>query len=466
MMGYYNPNYVMIPLVGEKEGISGSSIGGFNMAINKYITSTQKKYAIEAIKYMSSKEVQKDMILNQRLLSGIYDLYNDDDVCNIFDCELIKKFQPIPRPSNLTDDYDEYSKEFRRIFNEFLYENKTASDALKEISYLATIYYISINPKKTIEGLILFIITIIVILIITFSLIFLFIDKYKKCYKFLPKKFWFLFIIGLIMNICFIFTDYGNLTNIKCYLKIVLISFGFNVRESLIFQRLVINFPNKSEIIKWIKKNNYVFFLGILIINIVLYSLFFISPFKTKLKIVQHGKNYRYCVINDKLKNGLAILILILNGLVFISIGLLIFMEWNIKKTVRDIRLILITIYTDLLMFTLLFIIFVLQFDNYELIFCFKATIILLSCTANYIIMYASRIFWNRNDFNQSFEQKQIIDDALNMFKTSTTSYETTKTDNSSLVRQSVLSKMMEYHNYLGSEPKIVKTFFDNTTQN
>eukprot|EP00833_Pecoramyces_ruminatium_P017269 jgi/Orpsp1_1/1191301/evm.model.d7180000084792.1 len=142
------PNFIKTILVGNKEGVSGSCIDGFNVGINSYINDQRKKIAAELLKLMTSKEVQKKLLMNKQSLTALDELYEDVEVCEVINCDLIKKIQPIERPATLVSDYDSYSFHFRMYLEEFLYGDETASKTLNRINDITRIYYISKDPHK------------------------------------------------------------------------------------------------------------------------------------------------------------------------------------------------------------------------------------------------------------------------------------------------------------------------------
>jgi len=48
-------------LPGNIEGISGSTIGGYNIGINNKISNNRKEKAIEVFKYITSWDIQKNI---------------------------------------------------------------------------------------------------------------------------------------------------------------------------------------------------------------------------------------------------------------------------------------------------------------------------------------------------------------------------------------------------------------------
>ncbi|ORY08501.1 hypothetical protein LY90DRAFT_519018 [Neocallimastix californiae] len=198
---WYYPHgdaYKKSVLVGKNEGVSGSTIGGYNIGINKYIDYKHKLAAIEVLKYFTSKEFQKNFTIAEKYFTGISSLYDDEEVCSAIACDLAKQFQPIARPL-LTEDYDDYSKEFRGYIFKFLYGNETASKVLSDIVDMTKVYEIVLNTDTTKIGYIFFIISCGLTILMPLSLLFLLHPRAVRTFRFLSTDFWVITIIGCIL---------------------------------------------------------------------------------------------------------------------------------------------------------------------------------------------------------------------------------------------------------------------------
>jgi len=69
--------YKAIRIPGNKEGISGTIVSPYNIAINNYLDNENHKAAVAVIKYMTSKEVQRENLIHG-LYSGIPSLYDEE----------------------------------------------------------------------------------------------------------------------------------------------------------------------------------------------------------------------------------------------------------------------------------------------------------------------------------------------------------------------------------------------------
>ncbi|KAL6590477.1 periplasmic binding protein-like II [Neocallimastix californiae] len=186
-------------LPGVKEGISGSTIGGHNLGISIYSDPKHRNATIEALKFLTSKNMQRKYIALNDYFSPIPSLYEEDEVCSVVNCTFYKGFQLIARPILQSNDYITYSTRFKNYIYDFLYRNKTSYEVLKNIDDITRYYYLSLNNEDTVMGLILFISAIIIIIFMLGSLLFIFINKFKIYFSFLSNDFWIIYIIGLVL---------------------------------------------------------------------------------------------------------------------------------------------------------------------------------------------------------------------------------------------------------------------------
>eukprot|EP00833_Pecoramyces_ruminatium_P014675 jgi/Orpsp1_1/1188707/evm.model.d7180000066608.1 len=145
-----NESYKATVLPGHKEGLSGSFIGGDNISINKYINEEKIEAAIKALIYMTSKEVQKQMMIKYNIFSGIHSLYEDNELCSKGDlCDIYKNIQPVVKPMHKTNNYLEYSQKIRKYIYNYLYggDDVDPEEMLINIDDITRIYYISLNSK-------------------------------------------------------------------------------------------------------------------------------------------------------------------------------------------------------------------------------------------------------------------------------------------------------------------------------
>lgn len=390
-----NPVYKTIPLVGKKEGVSGSSIGGTNVGINKHISNSQKQLAAEALKFITSKEIQKKLMIKGKLNSAINSLYDDEEVCSVKDCELVKNIQPIARPNPKAVSYSNYSEKFRKYIYQFLFEDDTsASEILSKIENIAKIYEISFNEVSPPVGLITFIIVALIFLMILFTAPFIFIKKFELHFKFLNVDLWIFVLLGLMFQLCILLMDFNEITQSKCRLKFIFWTFGFTFYFIPILYRLIENYPKDKNFMILIKKYKYLFFIFFILIDFCVCYLFTLSPYLPEVKIIENGKNYRICNIYDNKSRKIIYYIGVIEKLtIIICIIILAFHEWDIWRTIKDIRLITSISFINIILYGLYISVKAINNVTYIVSFLLSSVIIIITVLSNYVLIYGIRIF-------------------------------------------------------------------------
>ncbi|KAG4091624.1 hypothetical protein H8356DRAFT_1313100 [Neocallimastix lanati (nom. inval.)] len=369
--------------LGKKEGISGSTIGGTNIGINNSIPTNRKKLAVDALQYMTSLKVQKKLMLNGKLLSAINSLYDDPEVCQIIDCKLIKNIQPIARPSNITNNYDDYSMKFRKLMEEFLYENKSASETLMNIDNIVRIHHISIHSSTSHAGL---------------------------HFQFLTIDFWIIILLGLILHLSIIFTHYGEVNKFKCKLRFIFISFGYSFILVPIFHKLISNFQKKGNLLNRIKDHKYMFLFAFLLYDILMTSLFIGVPYKVKINKINFGKNFLSCKNNNIFGKSIVSLVVLEKIIIMIFISFFIFAEWNVWVTAIEIRLITAAISVDIILYNLYIIANLININNLIANFLFPSIVLIYFTISNFIIIFGIKIikFFRNNVSDIRFEEDEV----------------------------------------------------------
>lgn len=460
--------YVRSRLPGRFDGLSGTTIGGSNIGINKYITNEKRNAAVKVIQFMTSRETQKNNFLKDGFVPAIPDLFFDPDVCKKENCELYRGLQPIARPGSLTDNYDQYSLKYRQYMREFLYEDSSAVEVLDKINELTKIYYISLDTSTTPEGLIILIITMIMATFMIFSLTFLFIKNTNKYFNLLNTESWLLVMLGFILYLSSIITEYGELDNLKCELNFILISVGYTLFIVPYINQLIVNIPEKDEFIRKIERHRFVILFGYCVIDISFNLLLLNIPsFETKDKIINYGKNYRICKVTDTC--GKYVILFIMLGKVFMTIilSLLLFIEWSFLETVKDIRSLTSTLYVNALTVTAIITLKFIQIKNYKNRFLIYSLITLLFTFSNYFFTYGVKILnmitnGNINSTNNSpigFSDLPPI----KPFDDSFMSEEKPKSFSIKSKGSTLSSKMLYYHYYKGNENENEFNYFDHS---
>eukprot|EP00833_Pecoramyces_ruminatium_P001582 jgi/Orpsp1_1/1175614/evm.model.c7180000054534.1 len=403
-------------LPGLKEGISGSTIGGYNIGINKYIKNENIIGALDILKFMTSRDIQRKIVVEMKSYSAITSLYNEEEVCKVIDCELYKNIQHISRPTSNYYDYNLYSMKFRNYIYEFLFGNKEASKVLKNIDDITKIYYIPISKESNI-GFTFIIIICFLSFIMYLSLILIFLEKIKLYYQYFSKILWIISITGSLMLLCLCLTEYEKRTLLKCKLKLILFSFGILFQLIPYLFKLAENTPKGNYFSNQIIKHKYLFLFCLLFINLIFCIFAYISSYNIKeIKSVDE-KKYQICTLN---KYGIIILCIILLFYSIIIIFILIFsyLKRNNENTKNEIRFIIFSVYANILFLLNIIIQNSIKYDNLTIYFLLHELSYILLSLSNYLILFIIRPIWIIT--RKEDEELKIIEIIKNQFLSST----------------------------------------------
>jgi len=420
MRYYYYPHvplYKVTALPGRKEGVSGSYIKSTNLSISKYIDEDKKKAAIEFLKYASLKEVQKKYIINNSKYSAITELYNEEEVCSVIECSVVRDAYPFLLKNNDVDYFgnDAYNKEYQKALLKYLYEDVPLSDTLKKIEDITKIYQFSLKTDDSKAGLIIFIIFLIFLTYMIVSIIFVFIKKLEHKFKFLSKDLWVLTALGSLILLSSLLTLYDDVSNLKCHLRVTLINMGFvlSITPSLI--KLIINFPASNKISSWIEKNKnkYISILIVIVFTVSLNGILAISSFDIQILKTSDERNYKKCVMNSIFGNIIYYIIQVYDILVILVTLLLIYAEWNLEKTSLDVNFLSTALFMDNLSIILINIIDKIRLKDDVLYNLSLAISIIVFSISHHLFIYFIRIlpvFGNKT----VEEESKIIKELLN----------------------------------------------------
>ncbi|OUM58656.1 hypothetical protein PIROE2DRAFT_16013, partial [Piromyces sp. E2] len=186
--------YQVSVLPGYFEGVSSSRISGFNIGIDVNVKDDKDKIKaiIEFVTFSTSWEIQKELFIKGDSVPAIFSLFDDEEVCSIRgDCEMFKNIQHMKKPDKerkLVPDFDE---KFYYHSEKYLFEDVSLEDTIDHLDDISRIYYIPLNSNESSIGLI---------------------------------NMWFIVIIGLVMTLCSSIMNIGQITVLKCQLKVLLIN--------------------------------------------------------------------------------------------------------------------------------------------------------------------------------------------------------------------------------------------------
>jgi len=448
----HDPGYNVTALPGQHDGVSGSVVIPNNFAVNKHIDDERKKAAIEFMKFVSSKESHKKYIISTYLYSPIIDLYYDEEVCKIIECNVIKDAYPFSFMNNDVNVFgdDEYHVKYRENMFDYLYHDKPLPDVLKKIQDITKIYTFSLKTDDTKAGLIIFIVFQIFLIFMILSLTYVFIRDYENRFRFLSKKLWVITTLGSLILLCSILTLYDNLTNTSCHLKITLINVGFVLSICPSLNTLITNFPEDNKMSFWFKKNKHISILLIIIFTASLNGILAMSSYNLQTETMSDGRNYKKCVMNSMFGKVIYYLIQLYDFLIILATLILIFIEWNIKETSLDVKYLATALFMDSLSLIFLIIVENIKFKDYVMYNILLSINIMIFSVFNHLFVYFIRvlpIFGN----NSKFEDSRRILGKISSSRTSndTITFSTSSTYDSQLNK--ITKKLMSYHTQTNS---------------
>ena len=474
--------YYLSILPGMKEGISSSIISGNNIGIIKNIPEDRKEAALEVLKFFTSKEYQKEKFGDKTFITGIDELWSDEEACGNGFCDIVKSTQYTPEPEFLREGNDDYRKRYKKYLYELLYNNITVEETLKRINDIKDIYYISVDIKNSYVGLICFILFSVLSILMISSIIFLFRENFRPFIMFLPDGFWVITILGSIFILWVPLISYGPVNTLKCHMKTLLLSIGYTISVCPIMYKLIIQFPENNKLFTWIYRHKYLFLLYNILIDVLVNSVSLIDSCTIQKIFVEYGESFENCIYDGEYS---IILLFIYKLVVIILILFLVFVEWNNSATMYDMRIIILALYIDIISITLIFVFYNIQIKNYISSFIVQAINTTIISLSNYILFYGIRIllgFMRKqniklefiNKINDSFinNETQLKSETFNSNNNNNSIYksevmnDSEDNENSESVtinRSSFIKRMINYHylskSYSSSTSSAYNTF-------
>jgi len=441
------PLYKFNLLPGWKEGYSSSMLGGLDVGITRHITKERIEAAAKVVEFMLLKEEQKKLILKEKTFTGIKDLYYDDDVCSTVNCDIYRNLQLNSRYQYERKDFSTYSTKFLNYVYDFINGNKTATEALNRINDLTYIYEINISGKDHAYGLILFIIVIILSLVVMGSCIFFHIERFKSSFQYLPIDFWYVILLGILCHLASNFTDYGEVLPFKCRLKIFLYSIGYTLIFIPFLYKLVINFPVENKISRWVSNKRYIFLLSFVCCDVALFLINFGSTYNIKTLTPDNGKRYQECKM-DTLSKAILYLTFGFKIVISIIIGILSFVEWNMKDVALFIRITVSSIYINILSIGVILILKFIIFDNYITYSVLNKIFIFIIILSNYFTFIGTRIIFGFIDKKEEDPFSNIANFKVNNNQNDSFSISSQRTESSDNLstKISTYQKIVSYH--------------------
>ncbi len=402
------PNYKKYILPGKNEGVNGSVFGGFNIGINKYIDEEKLKPALEVIKYLTSEKFQKEIIIKQsKLFSGLSKLYDDEECCQYVNCDVMKETQFFHRPSSTMENYEYFSGKAVKFFQDFLNGHISVKEVLKDIENIININYFNINSTV---GAIVMAIIIILFVIIALSLILIFTPKYRKdYYNFLPLDFWLIYTLGSVIMLVTNILIYNEQNAVKCTIRYILMALGNACIFIPILYKLLISFPKINQFSEWLRKNRFIYVFTFVIIHSLLSTIIsVIGTFKIKdINFKNDDLNFQICDFDNRIGKILYLFQCILNLILYLVIGFLIFLEWNLTEIFLYLRHIAFVMIIDGITLTLYIVMNSVDINDYILYGLIHISINLLFVFMNHIYLIVIRVLFSIKTKGKSYDEKK-----------------------------------------------------------
>jgi len=446
-----NSPYVLSLLPGMNEGVSSTLLVAFNIGIPKSIDENKIKPVTEVVRYMTSLEVQKQLVLKRIIVSGITYLYEEEEVCNTIQyCEVYKNAQYIIKPVNLTNNYYEFTEKFIGYFNSYLFGNEFLEIVLKLMDDITRVYKITVNTKESTLGLVSLIVYIVFSIIEIVSLIFIKKSKWKNFFKCLSEVFWALIVVGVIMLSSIIFTKIGDITIFKCHLIVILLTFGYTLIYIPMVIRLIVTFPDQNKFSNWLTQNKYLFLTVALSLDAFLNALTFLQPYTVEKMVITNGENYEVC----KMSGGFLKFIISMEGIykfiVAMALFVLIFVEWNIRETFYDVKICLTCLYMNGIIVAIFIIFSYFRLLNYKVYYGIHICLIFIISLSNYAMMIGIRLilpfFVDFMDEDYMKRDTETMNTTMSKSSFEYSSQKSNEETNSRVINKNIYSRLIDYH--------------------
>jgi len=411
--------YKKTVMPGKRNGVNGSCLSAFNVGISRYISDKQKKAAAEVLKYITSEEVQKNIIIEKfDLYSGMSHLYDDQELCSTHDCQTAKEIQGVCRPSSDTNDYSYFIKKLIYYLDDVLYNDDTnVNESLMDIDNIAKIFYFS---KSSSVGLIFFVVLLVTFYMIFLSPLFLFIPRFEENFKFMSNDLWIIYTMGSLLVISSEFVKFEKLTDFKCQLNHAVLTIGFSILFIPILYRLIVNYPKSNSFSEFARNYKHLFVFSLIILEVGLNALQLISPYKASDVIVDNNKNFSMCKFENSTAGWFMAFPHLLTILIlYVCSCFLMYIEWNVKETKNDLRSFRGVMIIDGIIISALFILKFIQINNYVLFYSLHAFLIILFSICNQIYIFNIRLIIDAYNSNRTFnddlqDREYLFDDSNN----------------------------------------------------
>lgn len=270
-------------LPGRFNGISASCINGVNISINKEVENQEEKKiaASTVVQFFTSSYNQRLLILNYAKHSAITSLYDKNKhshICGNYNCPLYNSLQKIVRPAN-DYRYDMHSKRLREYIYEYIYgkegsvNDELLDKILQDVINITKIYSFKI---VSLPGIIILVGIVLCMNFIISSFFYVYSNRFKKHFSFMPFSYWCIFFLGLVLLSCYPLTGFETLTLYHCRARPLLLSLGVTMVNLPFILGVISQRPDNNKFLyKLLKKCIPLFFLLILLLDLAFNFLWY-----------------------------------------------------------------------------------------------------------------------------------------------------------------------------------------------
>jgi len=446
-------------LPGKKPGVSASCIGGNNISMSKHISEERKKAAAEIITFINSYDHQKRCIMDYNSRSAIHNTYNDQEICQKIDCDKFRSMQGIVRPGSSEVNYEQYSKTIRGLAKSYILgeTDLTAKEIMQKIDDIRKIHFIELT---SLTSILILSFTVLTVILLFSAYIYVSIKRFRTQFIFLPFNYWCVFILGIVITLFYCFTGIYKLEDYNCSIRPFLLSIGFSLIYVPLLLKMIIIFPKKNNLTKFVKDHFTLCFFLFLIIDIAINIAWtIVDPLIVEKKIIDNGKNFQYCRIDGTLNRVFEYILFGYKILILLVMCILVFAEWNLVAFRSDIRSITSTIYTNLLLIVMFIVLIHINIEDRYIHFGIKAGLVIAFCLSTLIIIIGSKVY--QISFNKGNPYPEITSlKGSSLGNNGSTHYYQSSDPSSNKMN------LISYHYQTGSPIKPNPTLFSGTYNN
>jgi len=391
--------------------------------------------------------------------SAIHNTYNDQEICQKIDCDKFRSMQGIVRPGSSEVNYEQYSKTIRGLAKSYILgeTDLTAKEIMQKIDDIRKIHFIELT---SLTSILILSFTVLTVILLFSAYIYVSIKRFRTQFIFLPFNYWCVFILGIVITLFYCFTGIYKLEDYNCSIRPFLLSIGFSLIYVPLLLKMIIIFPKKNNLTKFVKDHFTLCFFLFLIIDIAINIAWtIVDPLIVEKKIIDNGKNFQYCRIDGTLNRVFEYILFGYKILILLVMCILVFAEWNLVAFRSDIRSITSTIYTNLLLIVMFIVLIHINIEDRYIHFGIKAGLVIAFCLSTLIIIIGSKVY--QISFNKGNPYPEITSlKGSSLGNNGSTHYYQSSDPSSNKMN------LISYHYQTGSPIKPNPTLFSGTYNN